>query len=166
MTFLLLALAFAAAGLVHGFAAGRTATQRIELILVYLLAGYHGVVMIGVAVFALADADHAAAMLDAPPGNVFQQFAAVMYLSMGAISVLSIRLRGNYLAGPVVMWVIYFLGATLVHLFDLHGHDHAPLLHGLVQVIAVHTLPPVTMAALGVWLILRRRADTARNATV
>ena len=69
--FLLLALLFAAAAVVHGWWSQSKLEARIELVLVYLLAGYHGIIMLVVALFALFAGDHAAAMLGTPAGNLF-----------------------------------------------------------------------------------------------
>jgi hypothetical protein len=166
MDFLLIAAAFVAAGIVHGLIAARSRRHRVELVLIYLLAGYNGVVMLAVAVFALVADERAAAMLGADAGNVFQAFAGMMYLSMAVISILCIWLRGTYIVGPVVMWTIYFLGATFVHLEDAHGHDHPPSLHGLIRVALVHVLPAAAMLGLAIWLYRHgpRRPRAAESA--
>ncbi|HXI03235.1 MAG TPA: DUF6790 family protein, partial [Candidatus Saccharimonadales bacterium] len=117
--FIFLAALFVAAGLVHGAVKHAGKVERIDLVLVYLLAGYHGIVMVAVALFGMIHPARAAAMLGAPAGNVFQDFMAWAYLGMSVASILAIWLRGSYLAGPVVYWSIYFLGATRVHMSQL-----------------------------------------------
>ncbi len=49
---------FVVAALVHGALAKATTEKRIELVLVYLLVGYQGIVMLAVAVFALVAGEH------------------------------------------------------------------------------------------------------------
>ena len=150
--FLLLALAVTAAGFVHGFVRSRSDRRRqVELALVWLVAGYFGVVMVAVALFMLFAPERAAAMLDAEPGNPFQQFAGVMYLSMAILATLTAFFRGGFLLAAVVTWSVYFLLATLAHLGQYHhGGDLGA--HASLVIIAEHALPALLAIALGLWL--------------
>lgn len=160
--FLGLALAFALAGWLHGALAPShrsDRSKRVELSLVWLVAGYFGVVMVAVALFMLFAPERAAAFLDAEPGNPFQEFAGVLYLSMALMAVLAAFFRGVYLVAPVFTWAFYFLAATAVHLGQYH---HAGDLgaHSGVVIVAEHALP----ALLAIGLALRLRALSRRPA--
>lgn len=162
--FLLMSLAFAAAGWLHGHLTSSSAPshradprKRVELSLVWLTAGYFGVVMVVVAVFMLAAPERAAAMLDAEPGNPFQQFAGVMYLSMALMATLAAFFRGVYLVAPVVTWSFYFLAATVVHLVQYHQGGHRGA-HAGIAIIAEHALPALLAIALGLRLLVLSRS--------
>ena len=116
--FFLAALILIVIAVVHGARAKLKLEQRVELVLVYLLAVYHGFIMLGVALFLLLASERGAAMLSAPAGNVFQDFFGFAYLGMAAASILCIWLRGHYLVGPVVYWSLYFFGATYIHIAE------------------------------------------------
>lgn len=163
--FLLLALAFSAAGYAHGHLTSRSDPgsrpgRRVELALVWLVAGYFGLVMVAVALFMLFAPERAAAMLDAEPGNPFQQFAGILYLSMALMAVLAAFFRGVFLVAPVFIWAFYFLAATVVHLVQYH---HAGDLgaHAGVAIVAQHALPALLAIGLGLWLrtLTRRGSD-------
>ena len=159
--FLLAALLFIAVALVHGARANLTREGRIELVLVYLLAGYHGFVMLAVALFSMIASDRAAAILRAPAGNVFQQFAGFAYLGMAVAAILSIWLRGRYLVAPVVYWSVFFFGATYVHIAQYSAAGRLTL-HAILQIILSHALIPLLMLGLLAWLlVLSRRAASA-----
>ena len=150
--FLLLALAFAAAGFLHGTLAHRTdRSKRVELSLVWLVAGYFGVVMIAVALGMLFAPERAAAFLDAEPGNPFQEFAGILYLSMALMAGLAAFVRGAYLVAPVFTWSFYFLAATLVHLVQYRDAGHLSA-HSGIAIVAEHALPALLAIALGWWL--------------
>ena len=113
--FLLIAVALAVVAWIHGARKGATLTDRVELVLVYLLAGYHGAVMLGVSILGLLSPERAAAMVGAELGNPFQDFFMAAYFGMSVAAILAVWFRRHYLIGPVVCWSIYFLGATYVH---------------------------------------------------
>ncbi len=142
---LLVLLLVAAA--VHTAASGRRSRQAVaQLFLLYVLVGYCGVAMIGVAAFGLASPDRFAAWLGWPAGNPFQQFGSFALLGMGVASILSLWLRGPYLVGPAVAWAVFFAGATVGHLADLgqRGVSHGTALH----VFATHTAITLLLVAL------------------
>ena len=150
--FLAMALAFAAAGFLHGTLAHRSdRAQRVELSLVWLVAGYFGVVMVAVALGMLFAPERAAAFLDAEPGNPFQEFAGILYLSMALMAVLAIFFRGAYLVAPVFTWSFYFLAATLVHLVQYH-HGGDLSAHAGAAIVVEHALPAILAIGLGGWL--------------
>ena len=159
--FLLSALIFIAIALVHGATAKLKVEERLELLLVYLLAGYHGFIMLGVALFILVASDRAAAMLSAPAGNPFQQFFGFAYLGMAVASIITIWLRGRYLVGPVVCWSLYFFGATYMHIaqFSAAGRLTLP---ATLHIILPHTLIPCLMLGLMAWLLVLSRRSSSK----
>ncbi len=162
--FLLAALILIAIALVHGARARLKVERRVELVLVYLLAGYHGLIMLGVALFLLLASDRGAAMLSAPAGNVFQEFFGFAYLGMAVASILCIWLRGRYLVGPVVFWSLYFFGATYIHIAESSAAGR--LTHqAILQIILSHTLLPCIMLGLMAWLLVLSRRTTSVSAS-
>lgn len=161
--FLLLALAFAVSGYAHGHLTSRSdpgarTPRRVELALVWLVAGYFGVVMVAVALFMIFAPERAAGMLDAEPGNPFQEFAGILYLSMALMAVLAAFFRGVYLVAPVFTWAFYFLAATAVHLGQYHRTGDLGA-HAGVVIVAQHALPALLAIGLG----LRLRALSPRE---
>jgi hypothetical protein len=54
--------------------------------------------------------------------------------------------RGNFLVAPAVVWAVFFAGATLIHLEDLHRKGvmtHASLIH----IFATHALISILLIA-------------------
>lgn len=149
--FLLMAIGFAAAGVVHGVAVHATLRQRVELVLVYLVAGYLGLIQAVVALFVLFVPERAAGMLGAEPGNPFQQFLGVAYLSLAVVAILAAFLRGAYLVAPVVGWSVYFFLATFAHLFQYHGAGDLSA-HSSIVVVLEHAVAPAAALALLLWL--------------
>lgn len=146
--FIALLLALLAAAVLHGWKTGpRTKSRFAELIIVYLLVGYCGVVMLGVGVFILVAGERAAAMLGTPPGNLFQQFFGFAYVGMALIATLSIWLRGTYLLAPVLCWSIYFLGATYIHVVDYAAAGYLNV-GTFLLIFATHALVPVLLLAM------------------
>ncbi len=150
MHFLLWSLVFMIAALVHGALARAPVEKRVELVLVYLLAGYYGAINAAIAVFFMLVPDHAAERLGAPSGNIFQQFAGVAYLAMAVSSIACVRLRGVYLAGPIICWCVFFYGATVIHIADFHARGASP--HGYVTIVLAHAVVPTALVGLGLWL--------------
>lgn len=158
--FLLLALAFTAAGFAHGHLTSRSdpgsrSARRVELALVWLVAGYFGMVMVAVALFMLFAPERAAGLLDAEPGNPFQEFAGILYLAIAFMAVLAAFFRGVYLVAPVFTWAFYFLAATAVHLGQYHRAGDLGT-HAGVAIVAEHALP--ALLAIGLGLRLRALA--------
>lgn len=148
--FLLTALALVLAALVHASRAGRDLDGRLELVLVYLLAGYHGIIMLAVSIYNFAVPEGGAAMAGAEPGNAFQLFFGFAYLAMSVTAILAIWWRDRHLEGQVVLWSIYFFGATWVHLREYGAAgDLSP--YFAFRIVLAHALLPLVMIALVVW---------------
>ena len=161
--FLLSAALFVLVALIHGARQHRSKDDRIELVLVYLLGGYHGAIMIAVALYILLRPDAGAEMLNAPAGNVFQEFMGWAYLGMAVASTLVIWVRGRYLLGPIVYWTVYFLGATWIHWQEFA--EAGNLTAGWAfRIVLSHALLPIVMVGLWIWCQRLRRAPGAGGA--
>ncbi len=148
--FLLTALILVIAALVHAARAGRGLEGRLELVLVYLLAGYHGVVMLVVSGYLFLAPERGAAMVSAEPGNPFQLFFGFAYLGMSVTAILTIWWRGRYVDGQVILWSIYFFGATWIHLRTFAEEGNLTP-WWFFRIVVSHALMPVVMIALALW---------------
>ena len=145
--FLILLVALLVAASLHAAVSGRRSRQAVaELFLLYVLVGYCGVAMFAVSAYSLLAEDRVAAWLGRPSGSPFQQFLGWALLGMATATVLSLRYRQTYLIAPVVVWSVFFLGATFVHLADLghRGASHGTALH----IFLTHTSIPVLLLTL------------------
>lgn len=148
--FLLSAALLVTVAVIHGRIQRRAKADRIELVLVYLLAGYHGVIMIAVALFILILPEQGAKMLDAPSGNVFQDFMGWAYLGMAVASTLTIWIRGRFLLAPIVYWAVYFFGATWIHWRESAADGHLSAVWAF-RIVLSHALLPIVMVGLWIW---------------
>jgi hypothetical protein len=154
--FVILLLLLIAAGALHArFTGPRTSRRTAECILVYVLAGYCGLAQVLVGVGALASPDFAAHMSRVSNvGEVLPWFAS-MYVGAAIAAVLAIRLRGDYVIAPVIIWAVFFAGATWAHMHTEALHGRAPGLHGSLWIFASHGLVSVTL--LVAWWLSRGR---------
>ena len=132
----------------------RTRERIGELTMLYVLVGYCGVPMLAFMVVGLWNGPLLADWLGFPPDNPFQGFATVALLAMSLLSLLTVRYRGPYLIGPAVVWSVFFLGATFIHVADFHSrggmtHSSALLIFATHGLIAIVLLPALWMS--GVW---------------
>ena len=149
--FLLLAVVLSAAGFAHGAIARSPLAQRVELALVYLVAGYFGLTMLVVGVFCLVAPARAAGMLGAEPGNPFELFLGWAFCGMALAALLAVRLRGAYLVGPIAAWSVDFFGAVHVHWVEYAaGGRLSPRFAAFI--VLVHAGPPLLAIVLGLWL--------------
>lgn len=152
--FLYILLAVLLGAALHiGLGRDRSLRRAGELGLVWLLAGYCGVPMLGFSLLNLVHPHEMAHWLGFPPDNPFQTFMTVAYLGMSLIAILALRYRGTYVVGPAVLWAVFFAGATVIHLSqpEAHGGGHGFVLyllatHGLIAVLLVAAL-----VASGTW---------------
>lgn len=148
--FLLIALLLAVVALVHSARAGHDIDGRLELVLVYLLAGYHGVIMLAVSTIIFFAPERGAAMVSADPGNPFQLFFGFAYLAMSVTAILTIWWRGRHLDAQVILWSIYFFGATWIHAKTFADAD-ALTPWWLFRIVLSHALLPAVMIGLTLW---------------
>ncbi|HEX9654435.1 MAG TPA: DUF6790 family protein [bacterium] len=147
--FLILFVGFLAAGWIHAMKTGPHTKQRFaELMLVYSLVGYFGILMLGVAIYNLVAPERFAAShgWSVSTDNPFQQFVGILYGAMAIIAILAVWLRGMYLLAPAVCWSIFFLGATYIHIADFAARGREitfPLVlhifssHGLMAIVVI-----------------------------
>jgi Family of unknown function (DUF6790) len=138
----LILAALMVAGAVH---AQLTRRRAAELMLIYVLAGYCGVLMFAVGLVAIINPDWVAInMAQVPPGNPVMIWAGFFFLGLSVVAMMTIWFRGAFLAAPVIAWSVYWAGATYAHLVadQQNGHAVTPGLffatfvgHGLVALI-------------------------------
>ena len=147
--FIFLLAALIAAAAVHVYRLEDRSLRRVgEIALLYLLVGYCGLPMLAMSIAVIVWPDQMAAHLGFPPGNPFQSFVGVSFLSMSLVSVLALRYRSAYLIAPSVCWAVFFAGATFIHIADYGSRgalDHGSALaifatHGLISVLLVAAL--------------------------
>ncbi len=132
----------------------RTRERVGELVMLYVLIGYCGVATLAVSLYGLWNGPALAGMLGFPADNPFQDFVSVALLAMSILSLLSVRYRGAYLIGPAVVWSVFFVGATFIHVGDFSAHG--AMTHGTaLMIFATHGLISVMLltglAMSGVW---------------
>lgn len=160
--FLLLFIGFLATGGIHAFMTGPRTRQRFaEMMLVYSLVGYFGILMLSVAVYNLVAPEQFAAShgWSVSGDNPFQQFSAISYGAMAIIAILAIWLRGLYLVAPAVCWSIFFLGATYIHLVDYAARGREITFGLFVHVFSSHGLMALVLIALLATYMFPERAN-------
>lgn len=164
--FALLLLAVVAAAAVHwARSSQRTPARAGALLLRWVLAGYCGIPMVVVALLLLVHPHEAAEYLGFEPDHPFALFLGWAYLGMALIAALALRRGGAYLIGPAVVWAVFFLGATFVHLADAGGVG-AVGHTGALQIFAAHGLVSVLLVAgLALGGARSPRGDGAAGAT-
>ena len=149
--FMILLLMTLGAAVLHGLKTGpKTAERFSELMLVYLLVVYHGFIMLVVGLYILFSSEQAAAMLGAPPGNVFQEFFAFAYIGMAICAIPTIWWRGTYLIAPVLCWSVYFFGAAYIHMTEYLEAGKLSF-NLLAWILMTHAGAPLLMLALVIW---------------
>lgn len=146
---ILLLVLIAAAALHFWRSRERTVERAGRLLLRWVLVGYCGIPMIGVALLVLVHPSEAAEVLGFAAGNPFELFLGWAYLGMAVVATLSLRYRDRYLVAPALLWAIFFAGATGVHVGDYRAAG--VLTHGsLLQLFVAHGLVSVLLVA-GLW---------------
>ncbi len=140
-------LSILAAGALHGYLTRERGPGRIpELMLVYLLTGYCGLLQIAVAFMIIFNPDWVAInMTHTPPGDPIMAWTGFTYLGLAATAAMAPWFRGAYLIAPTVGWGIYWAGASYAHaaVALAKGGEVIPvatgvfLSHGIVAVILI-----------------------------
>lgn len=153
--FLILLAGVLVAAAIHVARMNDRSVGRIgEVVLLYVLIGYCGVPMLVMSGALLIAPERVATGLGFPAGNPFQEFLGYAYLGMSLLAVLAVRYRGEFLVAPAVVWAVFFLGATGIHLRDAGGRG--ALTHGgLLAILLTHALISILLIgalwASGVW---------------
>ena len=142
--FILFLVLLVMAAFAHAHVKKIEGTARHELVLIYLVAGYCGLIMVGVSVWGMIYPPGAANMVGTEAGNPFQDFFLVAYLGISVMASLSIWIRGSYLTANVISWSIYWFGATYIHLADYAATGRLDI-HATLAIIGAHTLVPILM---------------------
>jgi hypothetical protein len=141
----LLVIVLAAAAVHAALSRPRSRARAAGLFLVYLLAGYCGLPMLCISLWAILRPESVAAAFGFPAGPLIGFFGWA-YLGMSLSALLALRFRGIYLLAPVVVWSVYLGGATFVHMGAAGpmagGHAQAAFLdifaaHGLIGLLLV-----------------------------
>ena len=111
--------------------AERSRTRAAELLLRWVLVGYCGVPMVGLAILMLLDPPATLSRFGVTGDGMVVTFFAWAYLGMSLGAVSSLALRRSALVAPALVWATFFLGATSIHLHAGHGGGHTALLHVL-----------------------------------
>ena len=126
---------------------GDRSRERVgEVVLLWTLVGYCGIPMLVVAGTILMHPHGTLEAFGFPPGNPIAGFFGWAYLGMALSATLALRYRGAYLVAPALIWAIFFIGATFLHLAEGHsGGTHAGALaifamHGLISLILLGAL--------------------------
>ena len=154
--FLVLLVALIVAALVHARFRGPPTAERIaELVVVYVLVGYCGLPQLALGLSMVVSSDAVAHLSRVSDPGELLPWLSWLYAGSGLIAVLAYRLRGDYLLAPVLLWSIFFAGATWAHFHTEGVHGRTPGLHGALWIVASHGL--VSAVLLGGWWIARRR---------
>ncbi len=150
MMWQLIELSLLGAGAVHAYVTPSRSPARIaEMMLVYLLAGYCGVTMLAVGLVAVVNPDWVAVnMAQVPPGNAVMIWAGFLFIGLSLVSIMTIWLRGIFLIAPVVIWSIYWAGATYAHLVADRQNGHALTSDVVFQTFVSHGLIAVILLVL------------------
>lgn len=150
MFLIILAVVLAGAAVHVALRGSDRSRERVgEIVLVWTLVGYCGIPMLVVAGMVLV---HPHETLDAfgfpnaHDDNPLAEFFGWAYLGMALSATLALLYRGTYLVGPALIWAIFFIGATYLHLArGDHGGTHAGALgifamHGVISLILLGAL--------------------------
>lgn len=154
----LLAILLAGAAVHVAHMPDRSVARGAEVTLLYLLVGYCGIPMLAVSLWVLLSPEAAARGFGFQAAGPVLGFFGYAYLGMSLLSVLALRYRQTFLIAPVVVWAVYFGGATAVHLATSGGRGALEIFtsHGLIAVLLV-----VTLALSGAWRRSQQLPDTA-----
>jgi hypothetical protein len=138
------------AGALHARLAHRGSLgEMAEMSLVYLLAGYCGVMMFAVGVVAVVNPDWIATnMAMVPTGNPVMIWAGFFFIGLAIISIMTIWWRGKFLVAPVLTWSIYWAGASYAHIVADTLRGHKMTANSIIETFIGHGLTAVIILAL------------------
>jgi hypothetical protein len=138
------------AGALHARLARRGSLGGMaEMGLVYLLAGYCGVMMFAVGVVAVVNPDWVASnMAMVPKGNPVMIWAGFFFIGLAIISIMTIWWRGKFLVAPVLTWSIYWAGASYAHIVADNLRGLPMTANSLIETFIGHGLTAVIILVL------------------
>jgi hypothetical protein len=142
------------AGLVHARLTGKASKGEVaEMMLVYVLAGYCGVLMLGLGIVAVVNPDWIAInMAGVPPGNAVMIWAGFLFIGLSIASIMTIWHRGMFLVAPVIAWTTYWGGAVYAHIIAESLRGHPLTTESFVGIFIGHGLTAAILVVLtAVW---------------
>ena len=139
-----------AAGLLHARLTGNVSKGRVaEMMLVYVLAGYCGVLMLGLGIVAVVNPDWIAInMAGVPPGNAVMIWAGFLFIGLSITSIMTIWHRGMFLIAPVIAWTTYWGGAVYAHIVADALRGHPLTAQSFVDIFIGHGLTAAILVVL------------------
>jgi hypothetical protein len=117
-----------------------------EMLLVYTLVGYCGLQEIVMGAAILLTGGHVLLHFGFQPGSqptfVWDSF---LLFGGGIISILAIWKRDSYLLAPVLMWSVFFAGATYAHIHLNSVNGFPPTWESTAGIFATHGLISVLL---------------------
>ncbi len=132
-----------------------------EMLLVYVLVGYCGVQEIGMGAAILLTGGRVLLHFGFQPGQPTFVWDSFLLLGGGIISILAIWKRDSYLLAPVLMWSVFFAGATYAHIQLNRANGFPPTWASTAGIFATHGLISVLMIS----FYLASRRYRARRTT-
>jgi hypothetical protein len=133
-----------------------------EMLLIYVLVGYCGVqeIVMGAAIFLTGGRVlvHFGFQPGSQPTFVWDSF---LLLGGGIIAVLAIWKRDSYLLAPVLMWSVFFAGATYAHIHLNNANGTPSTWASTAGIFATHGL--ISLLLIGFYLASQR--SRARRTT-
>jgi hypothetical protein len=138
----------------------KTGAQRIELVVIYLLAISVGANGIGGAYGHLFLSDLVAEGIGWSAGSPFQLEMGFANLAIGVLGLMAIGRKGDFRMAAIIATTIIGVGATSVHLLDIAAHGNlAP--GNTIQNIG-NLLDPVLLISLSWWSTRLAQSATER----
>ncbi len=132
-----------------------TAGAMAEMLLVYVLVGYCGVqeTVMGAAILLTGGRVlfHFGFQPGSQPTFVWDSF---LLFGGGTISILAIWKRDSYLLAPVLMWSVFFAGATYAHIQLNRANGYPPTWVSTAGIFATHGL--ISVLLISFYLASRR----------
>jgi len=159
-------LSLLGAGAIHGYQTRNRGPGRIpEMMLVYLLTVYCGVLQIVVAGMIIYDPDWVAInMTGTPPGNPIMAWTGFTYLGLAATAALAPWFRGPYLIAPTLGWTIYWAGATYAHTVVDLAKGRNSFATVVTEAFLSHGIVAVILLGLAISLLFSRRTASSAPA--
>jgi hypothetical protein len=116
-----------------------------EMLLLYVLVGYCGVQQIVMGVAILVTGGRVLLHFGFQPGQPTFVWDSFLLLGGGITSVLAIWRRDSYLLAPVLMWSVFFAGATYAHIQLNRANGFPPTWESTAWIFTTHGLISVLL---------------------
>jgi hypothetical protein len=111
-----------------------------EMLLIYVLVGYCGVQEIVMGAAILLTGGRVLLHFGFQPGQPTFVWDSFLLFGGGITSILAIWKRDSYLLAPVLMWSVFFAGATYAHVQLNMANGFPPTWESTVGIFATHGL--------------------------